>query len=176
MPGCRLAKQASLFYEEMQRCLYAPPLAQHFDKSWTAHATVKAAVYDCEAHLQNAADLHSKDEIAVEICRLQVCLLELIAAGIHPPLPVSQHCSPGSGRHCTPADWGCCSVLEHCDLAGLSSTGPPLVAYYTHLLMTACSACLLTCQCPCRRPARLWQPPSGRPRRWAGSCRTPSPS
>lgn len=69
---CRLGKQASLFYDEVQRCLFAPPLAQHFDKSWTAHASVKAAVYDTEAQLQSAADLHSKDEIALEICRLQV--------------------------------------------------------------------------------------------------------
>ena len=70
--SCRLGKQASLFYEEVQRCLFAPPLASHFDKSWTAHASVKAAVYDTEAQLQSAADLHSKDEIALEICRLQV--------------------------------------------------------------------------------------------------------
>ena len=71
--SCRLGKQASLFYEEVQRCLFAPPLAAHFDKSWTAHCSVKAAVYDTEAQLQGAADLHSKDEIALEICRLQVC-------------------------------------------------------------------------------------------------------
>lgn len=48
----RLAKQAAQFYRECAALLTAPPLNQHFDRSWLAHATVKALLYDVEATVQ----------------------------------------------------------------------------------------------------------------------------
>lgn len=70
--ACRLAKQVSVFYEEVHRLLTSAPLASHFDKSWTAHVAVKTSLYDVESQLQNAEALHADDEIASEIARLQV--------------------------------------------------------------------------------------------------------
>jgi len=67
----RLAKQAALHYEAVCRALASPPLATHFDKSWTTHATVKAGLYAGEAGAAAAAGLHAADEVAPEIARLR---------------------------------------------------------------------------------------------------------
>ena len=58
-------------------CLRTPPrhCPQHFDRSWLAHAQVKALLYDVEATVQNSAALRDADEfagVAKEIARLRV--------------------------------------------------------------------------------------------------------
>lgn len=68
----RLAQQAGVFYDDIQKELVRAPLNQHFDKSWTAHVSVKAALYFVEAQLQSGAAFHAADEIASEIARLKV--------------------------------------------------------------------------------------------------------
>jgi hypothetical protein len=72
--GCqsRLTQQAAMYYDEVQKELQKPPLSQHFDKSWTAHVSVKSALYYVEAQLQSGIALHAQDEIAPEIARLKV--------------------------------------------------------------------------------------------------------
>jgi len=68
----KLAKQAHNFYEEVKVALAAPPLKDHFDKSWSAHATAKAAAFHAEA-LQRAAKVAEEEEdIGPAIARLQV--------------------------------------------------------------------------------------------------------
>eukprot|EP00887_Chlorella_sp_A99_P006063 scaffold22.g6063.t1 len=78
-----LAKQASLFYTECSRLLSSPPLNQHFDRSWLAHATVKSQLYDVESIVQNSAALRDADPIAgvaKEIARLRASQGILAAA------------------------------------------------------------------------------------------------
>eukprot|EP00884_Botryococcus_braunii_P008240 jgi/Botrbrau1/17417/Bobra.0054s0013.1 len=79
-PGtlARLAQQAGVFYDEIQKELVRAPLNQHFDKSWTAHVCVKSALYLVEAQLQSGAALHAADEIASEIARLKEAQLALL--------------------------------------------------------------------------------------------------
>ena len=51
------------------------PDSQHFDRSWLAHASVKALLYEVEATVQNSASLREADEfagVAKEIARLRV--------------------------------------------------------------------------------------------------------
>ena len=68
----KLAKQAHNFYEEVKAALAAPPLKDHFDKSWSAHATAKGAAFHAEA-LQRAAKVAEEEEdIGGAIARLQV--------------------------------------------------------------------------------------------------------
>ena len=156
--ACRLAKQAGLFYEEVQRCLFAAPLAQHFDKSWTAHASVKAALYDSESQLQSAADLHSRDEIATEICRLQASAAARTAV-CPVPLRFIETVSRAEDCSCRAALWWPATDETRAEVT-LSS------ADFFHRL---------TCHAARRRPARRWRLPSARPRRSAGSCRTQWP-
>ena len=73
--ACRLAKQAALYYTECSRLLSSPPLNQHFDRSWLAHALVKSQLYEVESTVQNSAALRDADPIAgvaKEIARLRV--------------------------------------------------------------------------------------------------------
>jgi programmed cell death 6-interacting protein len=71
----RLFKQVALYYDECSRLLAAPPLGDHFDRSWRAHAGVKSALAHLQADLHNAAALRAGDElkgVAQEIARLRV--------------------------------------------------------------------------------------------------------
>lgn len=85
--ACRLAKQVSVYYEEVHRLLMVQPLASHFDKSWTAHVAVKLSLYDLEAQMQSAEALHADDDIAPEIARLRVSEDLLDGGGMLLPLP-----------------------------------------------------------------------------------------
>ena len=67
----RLAAGAAALYSEVGRALACQPLASHFDKSWSVHASVKAALYLGEAGAAAAAALHAADDIAPEIARLR---------------------------------------------------------------------------------------------------------
>lgn len=84
-PGvvARLAKQCAVFYRECSALLAASPLNQHFDRSWLAHATVKALMYEVEATIQNSAALRDADEfggVAKEIARLRASQVTLAQA------------------------------------------------------------------------------------------------
>lgn len=61
-----------LLYGEVAAALASPPLASHFDKSWSGHVGVKTALYDIQALADSAAALHADDKIAAEIARLRV--------------------------------------------------------------------------------------------------------
>ncbi|KAI7841696.1 hypothetical protein COHA_004563 [Chlorella ohadii] len=79
----RLAKQCAVFYRECATLLAASPLNQHFDRSWLAHATVKALMYEVEATIQNSAALRDADEfagVAKEIARLRASQVTLAQA------------------------------------------------------------------------------------------------
>ena len=70
--ACRLAKQVNLFYGEVLRYLGQPPLNAHFDKSWTAHVSVKAMLYDAEAWIQQGAHHGKETEANIQIACLRV--------------------------------------------------------------------------------------------------------
>lgn len=61
-----------LLYGEVAAALASPPLSSHFDKSWSGHVGVKAALYDVQALADSGAALHADDNIAAEIARLRV--------------------------------------------------------------------------------------------------------
>ncbi|XP_042375845.1 vacuolar-sorting protein BRO1-like [Zingiber officinale] len=68
----KVARQVGLYYEETHATLNAPPLNQHFDRTWISHVQLKAAQYYAEACYRCSLDLHEKEEIAEEICRLKI--------------------------------------------------------------------------------------------------------
>lgn len=68
----RIAKQAAALYADVLSALGQPPLAAHLDKSWTAHATAKAGMYEAQAILESGNAFHAEDQIASEIARLRV--------------------------------------------------------------------------------------------------------
>eukprot|EP00227_Mantoniella_beaufortii_P022182 CAMPEP_0197582208 /NCGR_PEP_ID=MMETSP1326-20131121/5484_1 /TAXON_ID=1155430 /ORGANISM="Genus nov. species nov., Strain RCC2288" /LENGTH=814 /DNA_ID=CAMNT_0043146249 /DNA_START=58 /DNA_END=2499 /DNA_ORIENTATION=- len=74
----KLAKQAHVFYEEVKAALLAPPLKDHFDRTWAAHAMAKAAAFHVEA-LMRAAKIaeDEEDDIGLAIARLQLAAKEL---------------------------------------------------------------------------------------------------
>lgn len=51
-PCCRIAKQVSIFYNDVSRALDRAPLNTHFDKSWPTHTTAKTQLYEAEALIQ----------------------------------------------------------------------------------------------------------------------------
>ncbi|KAL4858651.1 Vacuolar-sorting protein [Chlorella vulgaris] len=78
-PGvvARVAKQAAVYYRECSSLL------SHFDRSWLAHASVKALLYDVEATVQNSASLRDADQfagVAKEIARLRASQVVLAQA------------------------------------------------------------------------------------------------
>ncbi|RWW21773.1 hypothetical protein GW17_00014059 [Ensete ventricosum] len=68
----KVARQVGLFYEETYAALSAPPLNQHFDRTWISHVQLKAAQYYAEACYRYSMDLHEREEIAEEITRLKI--------------------------------------------------------------------------------------------------------
>ncbi len=72
--ACRLAKQVNLFYAEVLRFLSQPPLNAHFDKSWTAHVSVKAMLYDAEAWIQQGTYHGKETEANIQLACLKVRL------------------------------------------------------------------------------------------------------
>jgi programmed cell death 6-interacting protein len=79
----RVAKHAAALYDDVSRALAARPLADHFDRSWHAHAAVKALLHHLEADLQGAAALRLGDElkgVAAEVSRLRAAAAPLAAA------------------------------------------------------------------------------------------------
>ncbi|CAA6673326.1 unnamed protein product [Spirodela intermedia] len=67
----KVARQVSLYYEEAYAALGAPPLSQHFDRTWISHVQLKSAQFYAEACYRAGLDLHEKEEIAQEIARLK---------------------------------------------------------------------------------------------------------
>ncbi|XP_078445696.1 endosomal targeting BRO1-like domain-containing protein [Wolffia australiana] len=67
----KIARQVSLYYEEAFTALSAPPLSQHFDRTWVSHVQLKSAQFYAEACYRAGLDLHEKEEIAQEILRLK---------------------------------------------------------------------------------------------------------
>jgi programmed cell death 6-interacting protein len=71
---CRLAAAAGEYYKEIANALDTPPLKDHFNRSWMAHATVKSLIYQVEATMQSSLDLRTSDMlkgVAREIARLR---------------------------------------------------------------------------------------------------------
>nr|CAB3499273.1 unnamed protein product [Digitaria exilis] len=68
----KVARQVGIFYEEAYAALSAPPLNQHFDKTWVAHVQLKAAQFYADTCYRYSLDLHEKEEIAEEIARLKI--------------------------------------------------------------------------------------------------------
>ncbi|XP_042373931.1 vacuolar-sorting protein BRO1-like [Zingiber officinale] len=68
----KVARQVGLYYEETYATLNAPLLNQHLDRTWISHVQLKAAQYYAEACYRCSLDLHEKEEIAEEICRLKI--------------------------------------------------------------------------------------------------------
>ncbi|RLN42598.1 uncharacterized protein C2845_PM01G38420 [Panicum miliaceum] len=69
-----------IFYEEAYAALSAPPLSQHFDKTWVSHVQLKAAQFYADACYRYSLDLHEKEEIAEEIARLKIGMSALADA------------------------------------------------------------------------------------------------
>ncbi|KAK1266648.1 hypothetical protein QJS04_geneDACA015364 [Acorus gramineus] len=67
----KIARQVALYYEEAHLSLNAPPLNQHFDRTWISHVLLKSAQFFAEACYRMALHLHEKEEIAEEIARLK---------------------------------------------------------------------------------------------------------
>ncbi|CAL8461578.1 g1109 [Coccomyxa elongata] len=67
----RLSRQVSMYYDDVASVLPHYPLSQHFDRSWTAHVAVKAALYEAESQMQAAAAQRAEDNVNVEITRLK---------------------------------------------------------------------------------------------------------
>ncbi|CAL4942589.1 unnamed protein product [Urochloa decumbens] len=76
----KVARQVGIFYEEAYAALSAPPLSQHFDKSWVSHVQLKAAQFYADACYRYSLDLHEKEEIAEEIARLKIGMSALADA------------------------------------------------------------------------------------------------
>ncbi|TVU02382.1 hypothetical protein EJB05_52116, partial [Eragrostis curvula] len=76
----KVARQVGIYYEEAYAALSAPPLSQHFDKSWVAHVQLKAAQFYADACYRYSLDLHEKEEIAEEIARLKIGMAALADA------------------------------------------------------------------------------------------------
>lgn len=72
--------QAALYYEEAYAALVAPPLQNHFERSWVSQVQLKAALFNAEACYRHAIDLHEKTEIGEEIARLQVGINAIVDA------------------------------------------------------------------------------------------------
>lgn len=80
-PVCsKVARQAALYYEEAYAALVAPPLQNHFERSWVSHIQLKAALFNAEACYRYTIELHGKTEIGEEISRLQVGIKALVDA------------------------------------------------------------------------------------------------
>ncbi|CAL9133854.1 unnamed protein product [Musa acuminata var. zebrina] len=87
----KVARQVGLYYEEAYAVLNAPPLNQHFERTWISHVQLKAAQFYAEACYRYSLDLHEKEEIAEEICRLRIGISALAdakksARGVAQPL------------------------------------------------------------------------------------------
>ncbi|XP_048549359.1 vacuolar-sorting protein BRO1-like, partial [Triticum urartu] len=87
----KVARQVGIFYEEAYRALCAPPLSQHFDKTWISHIQMKAAQFHADACYRCSLDLHQAEEISEEIVRLQIGMNALAdakktAKGVAAPL------------------------------------------------------------------------------------------
>ncbi|GAX77401.1 hypothetical protein CEUSTIGMA_g4847.t1 [Chlamydomonas eustigma] len=67
----RLARQLAVMYSEVERLFTAPALQQHLDKSWLAHAQMKASIYDVETLIQVAKTYQGEEKINYEISVLQ---------------------------------------------------------------------------------------------------------
>ncbi|KAK9091373.1 hypothetical protein Sjap_024550 [Stephania japonica] len=76
----KVARQVGLYYEEAYAALSAAPLTQHFERGWTSHVQLKAALYYAEACYRCSLELHEKEEIAEEIARLK-CGITALADG-----------------------------------------------------------------------------------------------
>ncbi|KAK9105811.1 hypothetical protein Scep_022655 [Stephania cephalantha] len=76
----KVARQVGLYYEETYAALSSAPLTQHFDRGWTSHVQLKAALYYAEACYRCSLELHEKEEIAEEIARLK-CGITALADG-----------------------------------------------------------------------------------------------
>ncbi|XP_051188501.1 vacuolar-sorting protein BRO1 [Lolium perenne] len=76
----KVARQVGVYYEEAYAALCAPPLSQHFDKTWVSHVQLKAAQFYADACYRCALDLHEKEEIAQEIARLKIGMSALADA------------------------------------------------------------------------------------------------
>ena len=72
--------QVGIFYEEAYAALSAPPLSQHFDRTWVSHVQLKAAQFYADACYRYSLDLHEKEEIAEEIARLKIGMSALADA------------------------------------------------------------------------------------------------
>uniref|UniRef100_A0ACD5TJG1 Uncharacterized protein n=1 Tax=Avena sativa TaxID=4498 RepID=A0ACD5TJG1_AVESA len=68
----KVARQVGVYYEEAYAALCAPPLSQHFDKTWVSHVQLKAAQFYADACYRCSLDLHQQEEIAQEIARLKI--------------------------------------------------------------------------------------------------------
>lgn len=67
----KISRQAGLYYEEALAALNVAPLKDHFDKAWSSHVQLKAALFCAEACYRYSLELHDKEEIAEEIARLR---------------------------------------------------------------------------------------------------------
>lgn len=83
----------------MLSALGQPPLSSHLDKSWAAHATAKAGLYEAQALLESGNAFHAEDNIASEIARLRVrslqCGSPLGTVPISTSPPRSRACGSG---------------------------------------------------------------------------------
>jgi len=52
-----------LYYEEALAALNVAPLKDHFDKGWTAHVQLKAALFYAEACYWYSLELHEKKKL-----------------------------------------------------------------------------------------------------------------
>ncbi|KAF6994569.1 hypothetical protein CFC21_011239 [Triticum aestivum] len=87
----KVARQVGVFYEEAYAALCAPPLSQHFDRTWVSHVQLKAAQFYADACYRFSLDLHQQEEIAQEIARLKIGMNALAdakkaAKGVAAPL------------------------------------------------------------------------------------------
>ncbi|VAH16635.1 unnamed protein product [Triticum turgidum subsp. durum] len=87
----KVARQVGVFYEEAYAALCAPPLSQHFDRTWVSHVQLKAAQFYADACYRFSLDLHQQEEIAQEIARLRIGMNALAdakkaAKGVAAPL------------------------------------------------------------------------------------------
>ncbi len=96
-----------MYYDEVARALAVYPLSQHFDRSWTAHVAVKAALYDAESQMQAAQQQRAEDNVNVEITRLKVGARPSFKLPMLPPLQAGVHFSTLLWGYLNMPQWAC---------------------------------------------------------------------
>eukprot|EP01025_Chloroclados_australasicus_P000471 TRINITY_DN10245_c0_g5_i1.p1 TRINITY_DN10245_c0_g5~~TRINITY_DN10245_c0_g5_i1.p1 ORF type:complete len:838 (-),score=138.09 TRINITY_DN10245_c0_g5_i1:616-3129(-) len=72
-----IAKQVTVLYNEVKKLFNQPILQGYFEKTWGAHAAVKAMVWEAESYRQSSQTFDDTTGIGSKIARLRECKILL---------------------------------------------------------------------------------------------------